>query len=360
MHRLCRRADFSPGPESRQGVLAYRRAMAPESAVRLGLISNPMAKTNWRSRAHAKLSRIVPDPGACVSTPSLGDLSSALRHLLFVQHRNVLTINGGDGTIHHTLNAVLSVIDEASARHDLELPLPHFLFVNGGGMNMLARTLGTRGHPVRTLRRFLSRHGWRSLGQIQTRPLPMLEVCDGDGVRRCGFIWGSELVMNALTMYERYGQGYQGLARLLTQVALGPTFRTDEWRQFGHLLDAPRTSLHIDDDVIERYTSVVATTIPMVLAKGLIGTFRRGARPGRLVALAVTETDAPRVIKSIPALLRGREHAAVSYYQDVQRLTVHGTYTIDGERFSRPAVGGLNPSVTVHGSPVVIDGITLD
>ena len=333
--------------------------MASGTEVRLGLISNPMAKTNWRSRAHAKLSRLVPDLGACVSTPSLEDLPVALSHLLFVQHRNVLIINGGDGTIHHTLNAVISVIAEASARHDLKLPLPRFLFVNGGGMNMVARTLGTRGHPVRTVKRFLARDASGHLGQVKTRQLPMLEVRTAEEACRYGFIWGSELVMNALTMYERYGQGYQGLARLLTQVAVGPRLRTDDWEQFGHLLDAPTSSLSIDDALIERYTSVVATTIPMVLAKGLIGTFRHGARPGRLVALAVTETDPARVIQSIPALLRGRSHPGVKYYQDLKRLAVSGAYTVDGERVTRSGADVDDATVTVDGSEIIIEGVCL-
>ena len=118
----------------------------------LGLISNPMARTNWRSVAHDRLRTLLDDPSLAISTPSVDAVPGAVRELLLERACNVLAINGGDGTIHTVIEATIAVLDA----EDPPLPRPVFLLLNGGGMNMLARTFDTRGHPVKTLRRFLS------------------------------------------------------------------------------------------------------------------------------------------------------------------------------------------------------------
>ncbi len=323
-----------------------------------------MARTNWRSRAHDRLTRMLPDAGACVQTPALHDLELALRNLLFVQHRNLLIINGGDGTIHHTLNAAIRVTRAAADATVEACPLPTFLFVNGGGMNMVARTLKTRGQPAKTLQRFLDASRDAPLGELPTQTLPLLGIREGAATaERYGFIWGSELVMNALTMYERYGQGYPGLARFLWEAMIGLPMKTEEWAQFGHLLDPPPTPLEVAGRVYPTYTSAVATTVPMMLLKGLVGTFRKPAKSGTLNVLAVIETRKARVLGSIPMLLLGGRYPGVEYHKDVAGLRVRGPYTIDGERVTRPGDdpgGGTRAAISVVGTDVVVRGVSLD
>ncbi len=359
MHRLSELPDFERRPPRDDEVRAYVDACRPDAPVRPGMLSNPMAATNWRSVAHDRLARRMPDPAACVSTPSLADLPWGLGYLLFQRRCNVLVINGGDGTIHHAVNATLEVVEQASQRLGAPVPLPSFLFVNGGGMNMLARTFDTRGHPVRTLDRFLATSRDTPLAQLVTRWVPLLSVREPSGRLRHGFIFGSELVLNALTMYERFGQGYRGLTRFFYEVAAGITLQTELYRRYGHLLDAPDTPLVVDDIVHPRYTAAVATTVPMLLLKGLVGTIRRTAPPGRLNTVAVLETDKARVVGTIPRLLVGAPHPGV-LYGEARRLRLHGPYTLDGERLTRLEADPDDPAsdvIEVGGTQRVIRGV---
>lgn len=336
----------------------YLVGMRSNARVRPALISNPMARTNWRSVGHARLVPLMPDPRACLETPSPEALKPALRYLLFERYANVVVVNGGDGTIHHTLNAAAQVVTEAAAVVGRDVPLPRFLFVRGGGMNMLARVFETRGHPVRTLEKFAARARGARLGTLPTRSVPLLAVSEPGGEERLGYIFGSELVFNALTMYERFGQGYAGLARFLWEVAWGYAFRTELWQRYGHLLDAPEGALGVDGDRYPRYTSVVATTVPLQLIKGAVATVREMSAPGTMNVVAVLATDKGQVIRAIPKLMVGAPTAGVVYQRDVRGLTLEGPYTLDGERIDRP---GGNPAgaLTVRGSRWVVNGIWL-
>ncbi|PKN56555.1 MAG: hypothetical protein CVU56_15490 [Deltaproteobacteria bacterium HGW-Deltaproteobacteria-14] len=339
-------------------MLAYLGAMRSNSRVAPALVSNPMARTNWRSVAHARLVSLMSDPRACLETPSPDALGQALNYLLFERHANVVVVNGGDGTIHHTLNAAVRVVTAASAVIGKPVPLPRFLFVRGGGMNMLARVFRTRGHPVRTLERFTRRARGARLGTLPTRGVPLLGVTEPDGSERLGYIFGSELVFNAMTMYERFGQGYPGLARFLWEVARGYAFRTALWHRYEHLLDAPETPLVIDGEVYPRYTSVVATTVPLQLVKGVIATVREMSAPGTMNAVAVLATDKGEVIRRIPQLMLGAPAAGVTYRHDVGELAVYGPYTLDGERVDR-LNGNQAAPLRVRGTRWVVDGIWL-
>lgn len=355
MHILSQKVAFSADAPTEGALAGYLDALRTNARVTPALLSNPMAATNWRSVAHERLLRMMPDPDRCLQTPSVDALEAALAYLLFDRHSNVLVINGGDGTIHHTLNATVRVTARAAAAHGRPVPLPRFLFVCGGGMNMLARVFESRGHPVRTLRAFLARTRGARLGTLPTRAVPLLAVSAPGEDERLGTIFGSELVFNALTMYERFGQGYRGLARFLWEVAAGYTLRTELWHRYGHLLDAPETPLSLDDAVYPRYTSVVATTVPLQLVKGAVATIRRTATPGRVNAVAVLPIDKGEVIARIPALMVGAAARGLVYANDVREIGVHGAYTLDGERFERPSGAPL----FVRGSGHVVDGIWL-
>jgi len=340
-----------PNPDTAR----YLAGLDPNARVKPGLLSNPLARTNWRTVGHRKLSALLPDRAAAIETPSIGALEGALETLLLGHAVNVLVLNGGDGTIHHTLNAAIRVTD----RH--AIPMPLFLFVNGGGMNMLARVFGTRGHPVRTLERFLVDARGGRFGTLPKRGVPLLatrEPPELGGALRYGTIFGSELVFNALTMYERFGQGYPGLARFLLEVAAGYTLRTEMWNRFGHLLDAPTTPLVIGQEAFPSYTSVVATTVPLQLVKGAIATIRTMASPGGMNVVGVLPTDKGEVIKLIAPLGIGVKAKGLVYRRDVERVCVHGAYTLDGERFDRHQ-GDPQAPLEVVGTRRIVWGVWL-
>lgn len=314
------------------GPQRYRQACSPRAPVTLGLISNPLAKTNWRSVAHERLKSLMSDSTVALSTPSVERVPTAVRELLFDRGCNVLAVNGGDGTIHALVQATIQVLSEADDGGG-ELPLPTFLLLNGGGMNMLARTFDTRGHPVKTVKRFLNRFEGRPLGSLTVRHVPLIEVHEPEGVVRYGFIFGSELVLNALTMYERFGQGYRGLAKLFGSIGAGVVFETELWKQFGHLLYPPETSIEVDGVERSPYACAVVSTVPLTLLLGLVRALTRRARPRRLEGLIICETDPIKLVSMIPALLLAQPHAQVLPLEDASEVTLCGPYTLDGERF---------------------------
>lgn len=360
MHLLSKTVDFTVAPPSAEAVRGYLQACRANARVRPALLSNPMARTNWRSVGHARLRELMPDVGDSLETPSVDALPAALNYLLFERRANVIVVNGGDGTIHHTLNAAVAAIGQAAEALGGEVPLPRFLFVRGGGMNMLARIFRSRGHPLKTVERFMKAARGAQLATLPTKGVPLLEVEEPGGTRRLGYIFGSELVFNALTMYERFGQGYRGLARFLWEVAAGHALRTELWRQYGHLLDAPDTPLIIDGARYEPYTSVVATTVPLQLVKGVIATVRRASAPGAMNVVAVLPTDKGEVIRMIPRLMAGAPHPGAIYEGGAREIVLHGPYTIDGERIDR-VQGGADPRapIKVRGTQHVVRGIWL-
>ena len=310
----------------------YREACSPSAPVTLGLISNPLAKTNWRSVAHERLKSLMSDSKRALSTPSVERVPDAVRELLFDRGCNVVAINGGDGTIHALVQATIEVLSE-TAEGEEALPLPIFLLLNGGGMNMLARTFDTRGHPVKTVKRFLRRFEGAPLSSLTVRHVPLIEVHETEERVRYGFIFGSELVLNALTMYERFGQGYRGLARLFAAIGAGVVFETELWRRFGHLLHPPETSIEVDGVTQGPYACAVVSTVPLTLLLGLVRALTRRARPKHLEGLVIQETDPVKLVSMIPALLLGQPHDQVLPLEDASEVRLHGPYTLDGERF---------------------------
>jgi hypothetical protein len=348
----------------------YLDAVDGNARLRIGLLSNPLAKTNWRSVAHPRLRALLPEPELAVETPRIDALDATFETLLLERGVNVVILNGGDGTIHHALNSALRVLDRASVALGRPLPSPAFLFVNGGGMNMLARVLGTVGHPVGTVRRFLALARGSRLGSIPRRPIPLLAVREPSGRVRHGYIFGSELVFNALTMYERFGQGYLGLSRLLWEVSAGQALRTDLWHRYGHLLEAPETPLVVDGEVFPRYAAAVATTVPLALAKGLLAAVRGLAAPGTMSGIAVLPVIPEEIIRLIPTLMVAASTPGVRRWPSggstpVRRMALAGPYTLDGERFDLHEVRGetgLAPAlapIEVFGTDRIVWGVDL-
>ena len=335
VHLLTQLPGFRQRYASASEVHAATQAHRPDAPVRIALLSNPMAQTNWRSVGHDRLVKVMPDPLLCVSTPSLLDIEWGLDHLLLQKHANVLVINGGDGTIHHTLNALFALLDRQKEEFGITIPVPRLLLVNGGGMNMLARVFRTRGHPIKTLRTFIKRAGGRPLGRLKSIHVPLLKLSQDDAIRY-GFIFGSELVHNALALYERFGRGYRGLTRFFSELGRAYVLRNEMWEKFGHLIHPPESPLSIDGSHASLYGAFVASTVPMTLALGGVRTFTNHPPPGRLNAVHVTARDPLGIISTIPFLMMGIQGPGYRLSSDVKHASMSGAYTLDGELFSPP------------------------
>jgi len=359
MDRLAQKVDFVQRRADADEILAYIDGLRPMARLRPAMVSNPMAATNWRSVSHLRLMKRMPDAEACISTPSVSDIPWALDYLLFQKRANIIVLNGGDGTIHHTINAAIETVSRASEIAGVEVPLPYFLFVNGGGMNMLARAFRTRGRPVATLQRFLDRSRGSVLADLPTLTIPLLSVHEGEDVSRYGFIFGSELVLNALFMYERFGRGYRGLTKFFLNLVTAYALKTELWRRFGHLLDPPTTPLVVDEVVHPTYASCVVATAPMTLMRGVVRTLPYRAEPNAgLNTIEILPTTQGAIIGTIPNLLMGRNGPGIHYSRNVQEVRLTGPYTLDGELFQRPSEG-KGTAVAVRATPYSVRGIWL-
>lgn len=353
MHLLQFGDDFEMRQATRSEVVRASQVHGAGHDVRAALLSNPMAHTNWRSVAHARLLKRMPEARRCVSTPAPSDLAWALDYLLLQQAANVLILNGGDGTVHHCLNVLFPLLERIEATHGVRVPAPRILFVNGGGMNMLARVFGTRGHPVRTLQVFNKQVDHGPLGALKTQTIELLQVTS-EAETRYGFIFGSELVHNALVLYERFGRGYRGLSRFLSKLLWAYATKNELWDRFGHMILPPTSSVEVDGVTTESYGAVVASTVPMTLAGGLVRTLAQAPPRGMLNTVEVRARTPTEIISTIPFLLAGSRGPGFRYGQEVQAVQVTGPYTLDGELFGR-ATGPLD----LRASGKVIRGICL-
>lgn len=321
-------------------VNAWLYANRPDSPVQLGVLSNPAARQNRVLPIHQHLRRAIPDPGAVIETMRPGDLRRALIHLLFQRRSNVIAANGGDGTLHTVVNALWDLLDEVETRFGVSVPPPHVLFLNGGTMNMVSRAMNTRADAVRTVRWFLRSYGGQPLEALHVRRQPVL-VCErpdrpgrAAAPRRVGFIFGSQLVYNALWLYELLGTGYGALARFLWHATVGVRLQTALWRRYGHMIDMPTTPAFIDGVEHSPYSVLLASTIDMTLLKGFVRTLHVAEGSAGFHAKLLLERDRERLIGMIPDLMRERRHPRVLDIEGAREATVRGDYTLDGELYA--------------------------
>jgi diacylglycerol kinase (ATP) len=129
-------------PDAISGATRCQHTLRPRSigrvgACRIGIVSNAQSRDNRLRRGAAeRFTRILGDRGEVAVTHSLVELDAAVARFrdagveLFGMH-------GGDGTIHHTLTALI--------RGYGTRPLPRLLVLRGGTMNTLAHGLGIKG-----------------------------------------------------------------------------------------------------------------------------------------------------------------------------------------------------------------------
>jgi hypothetical protein len=328
--------DPLPALLSPEGVAVRQEASSPSAPVRLGLLLNPRAGQLGPRRDRDRLVGLLPE--RAVETPDLGALRRALARLLAQARVNVLAIAGGDGTVHHAVNALLHLEQESEAATGRSAPLPRLLLLNGGTLNIVGRTVGIHGRPQGTLRRFLDYFAGAPLSRVPARRLPVLEVRRGDGLPRYGFVFGSEAAYHAIRLYVRFGAGYAGLARFIFELARGIHKGSRLWQEEGWKLGPYHHELRVDGHRHCPYTGVAATTVDLTLAIGAVRAIRRPLHAQGFFAKVVTETDPLRILGLVPALMSERSPPGVVDYPGAREMHLFGPYTLDGECFDEPAV----------------------
>jgi hypothetical protein len=334
------------------GVAVREAACAASAPVRLGLLMNPRAKRLQRAGTRSALGQMCGGREAWVETRDLASLRRAMAYLLCVRGANVVAVCGGDGTVHHAVNTLLELTHEAEVATGTRPPLPRLLLLNGGTLNIVGRTMQIHGSPERTLRKFQHYFAGVPLSRLPARRLPLMEVAwtlpgAPTGLRRYGFVFGSEAPFHALELYGRFGAGYAGLSRFLVEFARGALFGSQLWRDESWKLGPFTTPLRVDDRTYERYTGVVACTVDLTLAIGAARSIRRELHAPGFAVRVVWETEPLALVRLVPALMSERGARGIDDFKVAQRLELFGPYTLDGECFSQPAVAAERLPLTV-------------
>ncbi len=326
---------------SAAGIEQRRRACAPSSPVRVGLLVNASAGQLKASGQRSALQAVVAaqPAGSCFveATPDLASVRRALAHLLAVQGCNVLAVAGGDGTLHHAVNTLAGLDADAHHQTGESPPWPRWLVLSGGTLNIVARTLGSHGEPAKRLQQFLTDFSGVRLSRLPARRVPLLAAGWQGRTPTLGFVFGSEVAFHAIALYARFGAGYSGLLRFLLEFSRGALVGSDLWQQEGWKLGPYTGPLAVDGEQIGPYTGIVAATVDLTLAVAAARTIRRQLlQPGMSVRL-VQETEATRLITLLPAMMRDTPARGLRDWPSAQQMRLQGPFTLDGELYPLPS-----------------------
>lgn len=301
--------------------------------VRLGVLTNPSAHRNHRlPLTHGRLEAHLGSAADAVVTADRTRLDEALHQLLVERGVSVLAINGGDGTIHGAINAIVRLLgtDVAAGRAHL----PTLLFLNGGTYNMASRAFRTKGDPVATVRRFQERFGGATLGELATRRLGLLQVERAGADPMLGMVFGSQVIHHVLELCDRLGSGYVGLARLLATGVLGSAVQSRFYRENLWRLRPQSAGAEVDGAPHRDVLGVVASTIDMKLARGLVWALTMPPGGRGFHAKVIRAKTPSEVVHLLPHLLWEVPHHSILAYPEASRLTASGDFTLDGELYA--------------------------
>lgn len=237
----------------------------------IGLISNPESRANRRDPERRKeLATLVGNRGAARETRTLEDLHRAAEDFKAADI-DILAINGGDGTIHVTLTAFLTVYGAAS--------FPKVAILRGGTMNTIAEGLGIKGSPEDILFQVLERYHRGE--DIQVLERHVLRV---DG--RYGFIFGNGLIAQFMQAYYDTGRPSPETGAVLMGRTIGSALFGTPFAQ--RVLKRFHGEIVVDGKVWENrdFLAVAAATVPE-LGLGFAPFYHCTQKPGHFALIGI-------------------------------------------------------------------------
>lgn len=158
----------------------------------IGVITNPMSRKNRRDPGVAKsLAYVLGERGQFVAPGDLEALAATLQR--FRDHEiEVLCINGGDGTVHQSVTAMVHAFGE-------EAELPPLAILRGGTMNIIADSVGNRLRADSMLDQVVD--AYHSGDSLPERSVRLLRVEIDDAPPRYGFLAGNGVIAGFLQVY---------------------------------------------------------------------------------------------------------------------------------------------------------------
>jgi hypothetical protein len=329
MSRPFARAASGPRPLERFE-LPHNVAGGHSAALPLGLVVHP----RLRYRRLGALLELCSRNGTLVRvvrTEHVKELPAALETLLEREGVRALGVLGGDGTVHHTLNALLG---HCGVGHEA-LPVP-LVLLRGGSMNMLGRALRVGGEPLALLEGLLL--GTRAPRAAEA---PLLRVRSARWGDRYGFIFGSSLTARCIELHEgRFGGGYAGLARFMSSVVAGAALGTRFWKEHRRLLE-PAAGPALVDGMPLACLAAAATTVPVELLGGLLrGLDAPQGGAGSLRVRVLGPLSAAAVLTRLPHLALGRAAEGISDFPAARELRLEGDFSLEGEVYAAGEADG--------------------
>lgn len=258
----------------------------------IGLITNPRSRVNQRDPGRARrLGYLIGSHGTAEATRSLDDLYRVCEE--FKKERiDVLGISGGDGTLHHTLTAMIRTYGD-------ELPLPPVAILRGGTMNTIARSFGIFGETPQLTFELVDRQRRGLLHEIPSFERTILRIGD-----KYGFIFGNGIIYNFLHEYYATGRPSPATAAELIVRAAGSTMVRGPlsrriYKRFRARVVADGERWACDDFI------TVAASVVEQIGLGFKPFYRANEREAGFALLGI-HTDAVGFVSELPKILAGR------------------------------------------------------
>jgi len=290
--------------------------------LRSAILTNPHSNRNRRHLPRLRAQLAVHRGIQHIETASLDDLPAAVEMLL-ADGVELLGINGGDGTVHAVLTALL----RASAGQ----PLPSIALLPGGTTSMSARGVNGGAVPFdRALDTLLTAANSASTGQA--RHLLKIHAAGSDAQL------GLSLGMGAIVSGVEYCHERIYSLGLRDEWAAGAALLRAGWgiaRREPVFADGVPLDLDIDGERHSAKASIFLVTVLDELILGIRPFWGDGEDPLRIT---LVREHAARFLRSFPDFLRGRAHPhlteAAGYLSrrgSHVEIRSQGPYTIDGE-----------------------------
>jgi diacylglycerol kinase (ATP) len=287
----------------------------------IGVITNPRSRQNLRNpRLARQLGYILGEKGTFAQPTDLDALAATAR--MFRDHQiDVLCINGGDGTMHTALTAMVKAYDGK--------PLPRVALLRSGTMNTVAHGLGIRASAAEFLDYVVQRYH-------ADAPMPTVRrnLLDVDG-QQYGFLFGNGLIARFLEVYYEGGEPTPVKAVwLLIRASLSAAVG-------GKLIQRLTTpyvgSVEVGGQRWEptRYLTVAAGTVDDI-GVGFRPFWKAPRHPGSMHALGIATLNAMDVVRELPRIYRAKQVQHPDFLDEVcQELVLRSeepiSYMVDGD-----------------------------
>ena len=295
----------------------------PEAPM-IGVVTNPRARENATDLARIeRLRRILDNEGVFREARTLDEIADIAREFRR-SGIDILAIDGGDGTLHHTLSAFIPIYNGED--------LPPIALLRGGTMNTIANSLGIKGLSEAILQRIISTvRGQVVLGVVRAN---ILKVND-----RYGFIFGLGFPVSLLNTYYRgKGRGRGKTIRVLTKILISTLEKEGADSIFFNPFEA---DIWLDGEKlpIGRYTGILGSTVKEV-GLGFKPTRRVREREG-LFQILCMDMGPKRMAMNALKVLLGMELGDEKLIdrmvtRSVIKLERAADMQIDGEIFKSP------------------------